>query len=218
VAALPVVYGVDLPGRGRGPDAIPPVPRALVVADPGGNLQAAREEAGAVVQALGSGGGWRVDRLEGGAATHRAVREALAAPDLGLAHYAGHGSFGGRDGVESGLPLADHERLSIADVLALPRAPKRLILSGCETARTAADARAEGLGLAQAFIVAGAEVVVAATRRTDDRLAQRIMRAFYAAWGDRRAATAPEALRRAMLAVQQESPGEDWAGFRVLVP
>jgi hypothetical protein len=31
-------------------------------------------------------------------------------------------------------------------------------------------------------------------------------------------ATVPEALRLAALAVQRETPAEDWASFRVLVP
>jgi CHAT domain-containing protein len=153
----------------------------------------------------------------GSLATHPAVRDAIQDPAVDLLHYAGHGTFDGPDGWESGLPLAGGGRLTVADVLALRRVPSLVLLSGCETARTAAEGQVAGLGIAQAFVLAGARVVVAATRRVDDALAARLMKAVYRALGagDRDLAAA---LGKAQLAIATESPDQDWSSFEVLVP
>jgi len=214
----PVAYAVDLPGRAPRPSTPDqdPAPWALVVADPRRDLPAARREAEAIAGALERAGGWSVQRLWAEQATHPAVRGGLERPGARLFHYAGHGFFGGRDGWESGLPLAAGGWLTVRDVLALPRAPAHVVLSGCDTARTAPEARSTGLGLAQAFVVAGAASVIAATRPLDDRLAERLMAALYASGSGLRDPAA--ALREAALAVHSENPASDWASLRVLVP
>ncbi|WP_437930581.1 CHAT domain-containing protein [Sorangium sp. So ce291] len=237
VAHMPVTYGLDLPERGARPadaagatrsagaaDGTQPVdaagaPRAaLVVADPRRDLPAARREADAVARAL-EGWGLRVERLSGGLATHRAVAGALEQPGIELFHYAGHGFFGGLDGWDSGLALAGGSELAVGDILALRRAPARVVLSGCDTARTEAaqaspGARGLGLGLAQALLVAGARSVIAATRPVDDALAERVMAALYA--GEQQDPGAQ--LREATLAALRADPSCDWASFRALVP
>ncbi|MEP7126195.1 MAG: CHAT domain-containing protein [Byssovorax sp.] len=215
VARCPVVYGVDLPGRSE-PPREPAAPLALIVADPRGNLPAARDEARAVDAALRAHGS-RTQLLTGDEASHRAVRDAIEDPRTTLLHYAGHGVFEGRDGWESGLPLTTGGWLTVGDVLALRRSPDRVLLSGCETARTAPESRASSLGVAQAFILAGAGGVVAATRPIDDALAERLMRALYEAPAGP-PADLGSALRDAQLAVRRETPSADWASFRVLVP
>lgn len=221
VALAPIVHGVDLPGRGR-PSAsgAESSPLAVVVSDPRGDLPAAREEARRVAGALERPGGppLRVMLLEGAAATHGAVRDAIELPSARLFHYAGHGVFEGRDGWESGLPLAEGGWLTVGDVMALSAAPPVVVLSGCDTARAADTARASGLGLAQAFVVAGAGAVIAAARPVNDRLAARIMGWLYEAAGDGASFDAPSALRRAQLAAADEAPSADWASFRALVP
>ncbi|WP_437758957.1 CHAT domain-containing protein [Sorangium sp. So ce1389] len=243
VARMPVTYGLDLPERGARPadaasatgpadaasatgpadaagaarpaDAASAPRAALVVADPRRDLPAARREADAVARAL-EGKGLRVERLSGGLATHRAVAGALEQPGIELFHYAGHGSFGGLDGWDSGLALAGGSELAVGDILALRRAPVRVILSGCDTARTEAapGARGLGLGLAQALLVAGARSVIAATRPVDDALAERVMAALYA--GEQQDPGAQ--LREATLAALRADPSCDWASFRALVP
>ncbi|HTN91752.1 MAG TPA: CHAT domain-containing protein [Sorangium sp.] len=251
VARMPVTYGLDLPERGARPAGgagairsagaagVPPAagaagatrpadaasaPRAaLVVADPRRDLPAARREADAVARAL-EGRGLRVERLSGGLATHRAVAGALEQPGIELFHYAGHGFFGGLDGWDSGLALAGGSELAVGDILALRRAPARVVLSGCDTARTEASpgARGLGLGLAQALLVAGARSVIAATRPVDDALAERVMAALYAGEqpgeqpGEQRDPGAQ--LREATLAALRADPSCDWASFRALVP
>jgi tetratricopeptide (TPR) repeat protein len=213
VGRFAVTYGVDLPGRagdGAGGGG------ALIVADPRGDLPAAREEARAAAAILEERGGPRARRLSGLEATHPAVRDAIQDPAVGLLHYAGHGIFDGPDGWESGLPLAEGGRLTVADVLALRRAPALVLLSGCETARTGAG-QAGGLGVAQAFVLSGARAVVAATRRVDDALAERLMRAVHRSLGAGEHDLGA-ALGQAQLAIAREAPDQDWSSFRVLVP
>ncbi|XXX80717.1 CHAT domain-containing protein [Sorangium sp. So ce134] len=217
VAHAPVTYGMDLPGRsGRGAPSAEG--GALVVADPRGDLPAARREGESVAAAL-AGQGLQVERLSGGAATHRALRDALERPWLEVFHYAGHGAFAGRDGWDSGLRLAAGGQLAVADVLALPRAPSRVVLSGCDTARTAPSAGGAGLGLglAQAFLLAGAGSIIAAARPVDDAVAERMMAALYGGAGFA-TADAGARLREAALAVMRAAPSSDWASFRALVP
>ena len=213
VQHAPVVFGVDLQPR---LDAVRNNGhRALVVGDPRGDLAAARTEAARVGRALRAAK-WDVSSMTGTIATHDGVRDALAVEGLQLFHYAGHGVFEGRDGWESGLPLAGGTWLTIGDVLALPRVPDRVVLSGCETARTSTNTVVTGLGLAQAFVVAGSREVVAAMRPVDDALA--------AAVAEQLTANAEGAMDLAMgLAAAQrkvsiEHPTWDWAAFRVLVP
>jgi CHAT domain-containing protein len=214
---FPVVYGVDLP-RARKP--LPPSgnqPLAILVADPGSNLSAARREGEDVATAL-TEQGWRVERIEGVAATHAAVRDAIERPDAQLFHYAGHGIFKGRDGWESGMPLAEGGGLTLVDVMALKHVPARVVLSGCETAKAGDEGDAEGLGLAQAFVLAGAREVVATARRVDDRLAERIMSTLYKVPKGAFPNDLSEALQRAQRTVAAEDAAGDWEAFRVLVP
>ncbi|WP_437727525.1 CHAT domain-containing protein [Sorangium sp. So ce861] len=217
VAHAPVTYGMDLPGRSE--RAAPGGEGgALVVADPRGDLPAARREGELVAAAL-AGQGLRVERLSGGAATHPSLRDALERPSLEVFHYAGHGAFAGRDGWDSSLRLAAGGELAVGDVLALQRAPARVVLSGCDTARTAPTAgdAGLGLGLAQAFLLAGAGSIIAAARPVDDAVAERMMAALYGGAGFA-AADAGARLREAALAVMRVAPSSDWASFRALVP
>jgi tetratricopeptide (TPR) repeat protein len=213
LATLPVIYGLDLPptaasGAGGG---------ALVVADPLDDLPAARRE-GAEVAATLAAAGVAVTRLEGRAATSAAVIAALSGGRVSLLHYAGHAELTGRDGWESGLPLAAGGRLTVGDILALERAPDHVVLSGCDTARTQDTARAEGLGLAQAFAVAGASAVVASVRPVDDRLTRRLMGSLYRDLAARRASV-PDlglALREAQREAAADAASAGWESFRVI--
>ncbi|WP_438023405.1 CHAT domain-containing protein [Sorangium sp. So ce233] len=222
LARVPVAYGLDLPPR---PAAQPSPRSAVVVGDPRGDLPAARAEAAARAGDLARRG-WAVAHLEGQAATHDAVRAAVERPGVSLLHYAGHGVFEGRDGWRSGLPLAGGGWLTVGDILALARVPPVVVLSGCDTARTAELARAEGLGLAQAFAAAGASAVVAAARPVRDALAAELMAALYGG----RAGAAPElpgarlflddvpaALRDVELTLLRAAPDGDWTSFRAIV-
>jgi Holliday junction resolvasome RuvABC endonuclease subunit len=189
----------------------------LIVADPQGNLPSARREANAVERALagraGRAGG-SVSTLLGAQATSPAVRRALEGASW--LHYAGHADFAVDDPWRSELPLAEGGRLSIGDVLALPRAPAIVALFACESGRT--DARAEGIGLAQAFLVAGSRAVFAATRPVADELAAELASEMYGNVGAAAPTEPANLLRRAQLAVRGRGDRRDWGAFRVLLP
>jgi len=231
-ASKPVAYAVDLPaakaaapaalaGGGAGsPVADPPrdLPAkvttpaerdgSLVVGDPLRNLPQARREAEAVHAALSARGQPSALQL-GEQATRSALRQALGT--VRHLHYAGHGRFGG-EGWDSALPLADGE-LNAGDILTLP-VPPVVVLAGCETGR-AAEGPLESIGLAQAFILAGARAVVASSRPVDDRMAARLSEALYEQGGRPEPPALPERLRQAQRKLRDE--GADWSAFRVLV-
>jgi len=243
LAARPVVYGLDLPAPPPSPS--PPRSgrpgRALLLGDPRGDLPAARREIEAVSRALR--GAWGVEILLGEDVSAPALRRRLGTaesrPDL--LHYAGHGVHAGRGGWESALPLAGQGRLTAGDILALGTVPARVVLSGCETARSAPSG-VESLGLAQAFLLAGARRVVAALRPVDDAAASELFADLYRQWGPREGVGAEGAgggeqgdgadgdggtdggddlaslLRQAQLGWRRQHPGGDWASFRVLEP
>ncbi len=98
--------------------------------------------------------------------------------DLAATPVAGHGVFAGRGGRDSAQRLAGR-RLSVGEILALPWIPARVVLPGCETARTALDAPPAAVSLAHASLTGGAEQAVAAVRPVDDRPATQLMGALY---------------------------------------
>lgn len=201
-AKVAVDYPLGLrPRRDR-----PPAIGTLVVGDPRGDLPKARAEAEAVARIV------KAERsLLGAAATTTAVRDAMRGTDL--LHYAGHGIFAGVEGWESALPLAEKGNLTVGDILALPSVPRRVVLAGCEAAR--AEGEAEGLGLAQAFLVAGADEAIAPTRPVKDEVAATLATALHPIPRD-------ETLASAMRRASTRSDGKatlapaDMAAFRVI--
>jgi hypothetical protein len=209
IARWPISYALDAPAH---VDAAVARSGALVVADPTADLPASRREGQAVVHAFGTA---PTKLLQAGEATRAAVLAAL--PSVDVFHYAGHGQFAGIEGIDSGLRLADGE-LSLGDILALPAAPRLVVLSACEGARADGPGFAGGLSVAEAFIAAGVRAVVASTRPVDDAVARALVEAFYAALAADPEHSAANALRVAQLALRTERGAADWASFRVLVP
>ncbi len=210
-----VVYSLDLPIRLS--PALPARPMALLVSDPEGDLPAARQEADAVSTAIrGWGSRWSFKPLNGPQAQAGAVRVAL--PAAGFFHYAGHGVFAGFAGWSSALPLADGSRLTLGDVLALRRAPAWVVLSACDAARSSEEAPGEGIGLANAFLLAGSQAVVAARRPVADRSTRDLMRELYHRWQPGKDLALQ--LQRTQLAQRLIDPSVNaaWASFRLLVP
>lgn len=192
----------------------PAHPTAVLVGDPRGDLPAARRELVAVGRALErSGKPWRILQLQGAQASYGQVRGHL--PRADLFHFAGHGQFAGRGGWDSVLPLAHDAVLALGDVLALERAPRLVVLAGCETGRTTYDG-AQALGLAQAFLMRGSEAVLAATRSVDDVTTAALVERFYVALAAGQ--TPAVALRQAQLALRRADGRADWAAFRLLEP
>lgn len=209
MATTPVVYGADLP---RPPTALPRGGNALLVADPSGDLGAARAEAGEVARILASAGAWSARLLEGEEANGAQVHRLLEQADL--FHYAGHARFAGELGWDSELRLANEQTLSVADILALSSPPTVVVLSGCETAATAAGTVPESIGLANAFLASGAQLVLAALRPVDDVVARELVTAFYREWV--RSTPPHVALQTAQLALREHHADEDWSAFRLI--
>ncbi|HKU38670.1 MAG TPA: CHAT domain-containing protein [Polyangiales bacterium] len=192
-----VRYASDVAQSG----AFVPAAGALVVSDPRGDLPGAAQETELVTHAVAP-----AQLLSGAGATRGEVLRALA--QASYFHYAGHHKVAGIEGTESALLLADGE-LSVGDVLMLPRVPERIVLATCEGARQVGV-----LGMGQAFLVAGAEEVIAASRPVADRAARELVVQLYAEL--KTAGGLAEALRRAQLALWAREPREDWAAFRAL--
>jgi tetratricopeptide (TPR) repeat protein len=208
VAGRSVSWTVDLPAPGpRASDSAV----ALIVSDPRGDLPAARREARAVESLLGAAGRWRLERRDGAGARDAEVRGLLARVDL--FHFAGHAEFTGRGGWDSALPLADSAGLTIADILALERAPRWAVLSGCETGRSSRKA-GESLGLAQAFLIRGSQAVVATSRPVSDQASALLVEGFYRQWSA--GVTPATALQQAQLALRRSDAAADWSAFRLL--
>ena len=211
LAHVPVLYGLDAPASSdaRPTDHAPPV--ALVVADPRGDLPAARQAPKTVAAALVRSPEWQVKVIGQTAATRDAVLRGIGGASL--LHYAGHAQFAGIEGWDSALGLAGEGALTVGDILTMPRVPRWVVLSACETARTDARSSVPTLGLAQAFVVAGAEVVIATTRPVRDRFAAQVLAGLYRDGPDDLAA----ALRRTLLDARRRDDSDDWAAFRVWV-
>ena len=155
--------------------------------------------------------GWKVHALEAAEASAKAVAAQLPASDL--LHYAGHGDYAGFGGWESSLLLAGETRLTLGDLLALPRVPVWVVLSGCDTGRASDETPVASLGLAHAFLLAGSRAVVASTRPTDDRAVPAFFAELYRQW--EREPDLAVAVQRAQLAWRDRDPAADWASYRL---
>ena len=208
LAHAPVAYRLDLPPTGQDP---PGAPQVLVVSDPSGDLPGARADGRAVAARLGAGDAGPVRHISQLDTTDAAVRGALrAATHL---HWAGHATFGGVGGWGSELALARGAHLGPADILALPRVPRTVVLLACESGKTSAGT-VETVGLAQAFLAAGALGVIATTRPIHDQQAAKMSTELYR--GD--VADLPATLRQAQLRLAKSCADCDWSAFRALVP
>jgi CHAT domain-containing protein len=206
-AHAPVAYAIARPDV-PAPEG---VERALVIADPTQALPHARSEGALVARALSARG--PVTSLEGPAASRGAVLGALEGASF--LHFAGHGRLDGGGGLAPRLELADHTALDLGDVLALSRAPRRVVLSACDAGNsTAPGSLARTLGLAQAFVVRGSEQVLAPVRPVADQASAALVAQLYEAY--QREPDLVLALRDVQLALA-DSPDQDWKSFRVWV-
>jgi hypothetical protein len=176
VERKPVMYGAELPHRPRGQQRAGARPRALVVADPTETLQMA----GAERLVVGIGlllEGWEVDAPMPEEADLERIRDGLAGSSF--FYYAGHaehdvgtrgGSWppyaGGTASVPAQMRLRPPAVLGMQDVVFLDAVPRHVALIGCQTG--VPDQLGGGMSLALAFLVAGAEAVVATPVETDD--------------------------------------------------
>jgi len=206
--ARPVAHSLDLGREAQAPLHV--LQTAVLVADPRGDLRNARQEGRSLARQLPSAG-VSVRLLEGREAGRAAVLEAISGADV--FHYAGHGVYS-EEVLDGELLLADGG-LNVADVLALTDPPRMVILSGCETGRTQ-QSEVESIAMAQAFVAAGTQAVVATTRPVEDDTARAFSLAFFQSL-----AQAPDpgaAMQRALKTLTDQRPRADWATFRLLEP
>ncbi len=152
---------------------------SVIVLDPTSSLAFAPKE-GAIAKAHLPG---PIVVLEGSKVSRDAVLDALNGASH--FHFSGHGELDAERPWDAHLTLAAGETLTVEDLLIVRPAVSQVVLSGCKTGRSARLSRTAYLGLADAFLIAGAEFVVASTRDVEDQTALRFMDAFYGAGGAR---------------------------------
>ncbi|MGH8151080.1 MAG: CHAT domain-containing protein, partial [Steroidobacteraceae bacterium] len=159
-----------------------------------------------------------VETLLGCAATPRALRE--AAPTATVMHIATHGLVDARRPRLSALaltpdpPSADDAAFRLPDILRLSLHARLVALSACDTSRGRVLPGEGVLGLAQAFLQAGAQSVVASYWRVQDAATVQFMESFYRhLFVDRLPVAA--ALRRTQLELAARGVTYNWAAFGV---
>jgi hypothetical protein len=211
---VPVAYafepGAATDSRPRDSGAI----TALVFGDPNSDLPRANAEARRVAGRLA-----HTRLLLDGQVSYEAAEKTI--PHARLLHFAGHAHSGGLDGLDGRLELSHGQRLSTRDVLACERVPEFVVLSACTSSVSAEPGG--GLSIGQAFLMAGSQAVIGASRAISDDLAGRFADALYRhllgssrelprdihAWA--------AAVRAAGLEQARQSPQVDWASIRLLV-
>jgi CHAT domain-containing protein len=101
-------------------------------------------------------------------------------------------------------------------VVTLPRGPRSVVLSGCETGRVSDGTLEGGMNLGHAFVLAGAKWVIVTDARVSDELSRAVGEALYDGAADP-GWDGPRALRTIQRSLRARGAG-DWASFRVLVP
>jgi CHAT domain-containing protein len=191
--------------RVRAPVVPPPRPGAgaLVFAVPDALAPSITAEAGALAAVMPDA---RV--VLGGDATSGRLRAELPGP--AVLHLACHGLYRPTNPLFSALRLADRW-ISAAEILDLDLGGALVTLSACESGRQSRDC-AEPVGLAWAFLAAGASGVVVSQWLADDEATAGLMPAMYANLAE--GMPPAQALRRAQLTAAAGSPHPyRWAPF-----
>jgi CHAT domain-containing protein len=146
--------------------------------------------------------------LAGSAATFEALRSSLPGP--AYLHLACHGLYRSSNPMFSALRLTDRW-VTASEILELDLGGAVVALSACESGRAGSET-AEPVGLAWAFLVAGASAVLVSQWIVDDDSTAGVMTEFYTQLA---AGAAPAlALRRAQLAAAGSLPHPfQWAPF-----
>ena len=159
----------------------------------------------------------------GSASTEAGLKAALLA-DASV-HVASHGSHNSQNPLFSRMIVgsargtgAGDGHLDVHEILGLQTRSPLVFLSGCETGlgsgtQSAFEQGSEEGSLAQAFLIAGAQTVVATLWRVEDAQAVDLARAFYRQV--RLGATPAEALAAAQRIAINSRAGHSWAAYTV---
>ncbi|WP_433040449.1 CHAT domain-containing protein [Dactylosporangium sp. CS-033363] len=139
---------------------LPPDPRRRTVIVVGPGLAGTRAEAARIAE-----GYRRPVVLDGASAT--APRVLAAVDGAATAHIAAHGVFRADNPLFSSLRLADGE-LTVYDLGRLRRAPRRLVLSSCESGMVAAMPGDELLGMISVLVPLGTTSLLASVVPVND--------------------------------------------------
>jgi CHAT domain-containing protein len=189
---------------------------ALVLAhSAGGALPAVLAEGAIVASTLGT-----VAHAEESATRTVLAREGRRAS---LIHVAAHGQFRQDAPLFSHVQLADGP-LTTADVFNLTMPASLVTLSACETGRSVLGGGDELVGLARAFLYAGAAGLLVSQWRVDDDSTAVLMAGFYSAQRSGPRTGHAQALREAQVeflrVARLDGSGRDhpfyWAGFHLI--
>ncbi len=176
--------------------------RSVVVGDPLGDLEFAREEARAIARRMS------VQPVVGAAATRERVVDAIehARDLLDLLHLATHGWFSVTHPMLSGVVLApDPGSIETEDVLTADEFRRLaldvalIVVSGCETGKSRVNPGAEMTGLTRGLLIAGARSVLVSLWNVADISTTFLMSRLY----DTLLAHDPPPLAVALAEVQQ---------------
>jgi cellulose synthase operon protein C len=208
---LPVVYLLDDMGQTNERSVLGSLQRVVIVGDPTNDLPIARQEAKLVATQMAASD---TTVLLGRDATRLNLYPLLGSADL--FHFSGHAHFGGVDGLESYLALADNGQLSLADTFIAKDVPRFAVLSACDAGRTRNEQQA-GFSISRAFVAAGSEVAIAPNRSVPDVLAARFVATLYPSLNALSLDAWARATQVASLALLNADPASDWSSYRVHV-
>ena len=139
---------------------------ALLVGNPTNSLEYAEKEVREIARIIDT----QVHLLTNQRATKMAVKDKIKS--VALVHFAAHGKINGE------IELAEENVLTMQDVQDVTLTARLVVLSCCDTGRGALSA--EGvIGIARAFLCAGARSVLASLWSIDDDSTMKFMTQFY---------------------------------------
>ncbi len=197
IAAPSVHHWADCRRRVRSPG------HTVVAAVEDGGLMGVAREADLLAAGLDD-----VTVLSGGAASIEGLERSITSRTT-CVHLAAHGLYRPFAPDRSGVRLADGW-LTSARAARLPLDGATVVLSACDTGRSAARPGDEVAGLARGFFQAGASSVVASAWPADDHLTPVLMSALHR--GMTQGHSPPSALRNAQLTVRDMWPEPAWWG------
>jgi CHAT domain-containing protein len=137
-----------------------------------------------------------------------------------IVHLAAHGRFRADAPLFSALDLADGP-LTTADVFALELPASLVTLSACQTGVATVGGGDELVGIARAFLYAGAKSLLVSQWRVDDEATAGLMQSFYQELA--KGAGKAKALQLAQRKIRHEAMPQNrwsnpffWAGFQLI--
>jgi hypothetical protein len=167
--AISIVPSLTVLGRLQ-KRAAPRTRRAVVIGNPTGDLRYAEDEAREVASVLG------VEAILGPAADTATMN--AAALDARILHLAAHAAFDSDSPSDSYVLLSD-ARWSAREALRCQMDAELVILSGCETGSVGSLGGDELMGLAYAFLHAGARAVIVSLWPISDAVTAEFMGTFH---------------------------------------